>query len=570
MKKRILGLLLALCLVVGLLPVMAMAEASATADFYMANAPTASTNEQTKFSVPLGETKYLSATPLGSGTTLRTTITEVTANDNWCVKIEYPNDGKETVNITLKDATLYNKATNNYKCLTLGSTDNNNFNVNIYVEGTNTLTIRGAATDETNGWNKKYNNAAISSLLAAGRTTTITSVNGGILDIDGVGGKNNQRGIYSANDLVLKDAIVNIDIEGGTSSDYAPCIMSGGNITIDGGIVNLTHGNKISTIYASGSTKLPAQDGGSIGGEPRNITIRNGAVVNSTSGTLGSEPMVSAGAFAASGAVIIDRSDVTIAAASADKSLRPIAVASSTVINEEAKTYVAEFVATITNATAKIAKTADTTAAEFVLEDYTAAVAASTEYRYMKITHECYTTTGDTDCTTADNCSICGAPIPAESAHKAPEKSDCTKDAVCTNPGCTYVFTPASATEHKTTTAQTDCTVAVKCDHCDQIAIAAKEHTVADDGDCTTAEKCSVCNKEVTAAKAAHTYTDNTDASCNNAGCTKTRVVETPKPGTNGSPATGDTMNLTLWFSLMAVSVIGFVSVLVISKKKVA
>ena len=118
---------------------------------------------------------------------------------------------------------------------------------------------------------------------------------------------------------------------------------------------------------------------------------------------------------------------------------------------------------------------------------------------------------------------------------------------------------------------RTDCSKDTLCTVCNKVAVAAGTHTpAADDGDCTTAIKCSVCQTETTKAKDAHAYTDNTDASCNNAGCTKTRVVETPKPGTNGSPATGDTMNLALWFSLLAASVIGFVSVLVFSKKKVA
>jgi len=142
---------------------------------------------------------------------------------------------------------------------------------------------------------------------------------------------------------------------------------------------------------------------------------------------------------------------------------------------------------------------------------------------------------------------------------------------------------------------RTDCSVAANCTVCGKEAIPAGQHSggtatcktkakcatcgkeygelgacapAADDGDCTTAIKCTVCGKETTPAKTAHAYTDNKDASCNNEGCTKTRVVETPNDGTNGSPATGDTMNLPLWFGILGVSLIGFVAVLFLTKKK--
>ena len=46
----------------------------------------------------------------------------------------------------------------------------------------------------------------------------------------------------------------------------------------------------------------------------------------------------------------------------------------------------------------------------------------------------------------------------------------------------------------------------------------------ADDGDCTTAITCKTCGAITTAAKT-HTFTDAADTSCNNSGCTHTRVV---------------------------------------------
>ncbi len=60
---------------------------------------------------------------------------------------------------------------------------------------------------------------------------------------------------------------------------------------------------------------------------------------------------------------------------------------------------------------------------------------------------------------------------------------------------------------------------------------------------------------------------DNNDASCNNAGCTFTRTIETPKPGTNGSAQTGD-VSVFVAAGLALASAVSFGGVTVLRKKK--
>ena len=60
-----------------------------------------------------------------------------------------------------------------------------------------------------------------------------------------------------------------------------------------------------------------------------------------------------------------------------------------------------------------------------------------------------------------------------------------------------------------------------------------------------------------------HAFTDDKDTTCDNEGCKHTRIIKVEKPDD-----TGDTMNLVLWFSILAVSAIGFVSVMVFGKKR--
>ena len=198
---------------------------------------------------------------------------------------------------------------------------------------------------------------------------------------------------------------------------------------------------------------------------------------------------------------------------------------------------------------------------------------------------DCVKAEDDGDCKTAINCVACGkAMVPAKAEHTAGTIADCTKPAMCTNEGCTKEAAPAARTEHEADQDDGDCTTGIKCKHCEVIvtpgaekhtvtnrtdcsvayncevcgkqAFAAGEHTpAADDGDCTTEIKCSVCGKTTTAGEAAHKYTDKNDTTCDNAGCTNTRKVE----GTE-NPKTGDNSAIAVVAALMVTAAAAFVT----------
>ncbi len=228
--------------------------------------------------------------------------------------------------------------------------------------------------------------------------------------------------------------------------------------------------------------------------------------------------------------------------------------------------------------------------------------------RHFKLTHQCKVEADDGDCTTAVACA-CGKEAAAAKQH-AGVITDCTKDTMCTNAGCTKVFEAKKGDDHVAGADDGDCTTAVKCANCEQIVtqaaakhvwdrancsvdgacttpgctqtVTAGTHTggtatckdkakcaecgeeygelgacapKADDGDCTTDIKCSVCDKTTTAGQAAHKYTDKNDTTCDNAGCTNTRKVE----GTE-NPKTGDNSAIAVVAALMVTAAAAFVT----------
>ena len=211
----------------------------------------------------------------------------------------------------------------------------------------------------------------------------------------------------------------------------------------------------------------------------------------------------------------------------------------------------------------------------------TAGEAITSNTRYFKFVHEHKASGTVTDCTAAATCA-CGYAMGASATAHAGVVTDCTKDTMCTNPGCQQVYA-AKRAAHEAKDDDGDCTTAVTCKHCTTVttpaetahkdtrtdcavagtcantgcqhAFAAGQHNPeADDGNCTTAIKCATCGKEAKAGEAAHKYTDKADTTCDNAGCTNTRKVE----GTE-NPKTGDNAALVLVLSLMAASAAAFV-----------
>ena len=210
-----------------------------------------------------------------------------------------------------------------------------------------------------------------------------------------------------------------------------------------------------------------------------------------------------------------------------------------------------------------------------------ATVPDSANFRHFKLVHKHEFVAAGNDCTAAKACA-CGATEAGNGAH-AGVVTDCTKDTMCTNPGCQQVYKAKVADAHEANADDGDCTTAVTCKHCTTVMTAAKEkhadsrtdcavagtctnagcthafaagqhNPAADDGDCTTDIKCATCGKVVTKGQAEHKYTDKNDTTCDNAGCTNTRKVE----GTE-NPKTGDNAALVLVLSLMAASAAAFV-----------
>ena len=230
----------------------------------------------------------------------------------------------------------------------------------------------------------------------------------------------------------------------------------------------------------------------------------------------------------------------------------------------------------------------------------------------FKAIHECAAQADDGDCTTAAKCACGKEAIPAKQHTAGANADDCTKDTMCGNEGCTKVFEAATATAHTPAADDGDCTTDILCSNtgCTQVATKGAEkhvwdrancdvagacttpgctktveagvHTggtatckdkakcdecgaeygelgackpAADDGDCTTDIKCSVCGKTTTAGESAHKYTDKNDTTCDNAGCTNTRKVE----GTE-NPKTGDNTAIAVMAALMVTAAAAFVT----------
>ena len=151
---------------------------------------------------------------------------------------------------------------------------------------------------------------------------------------------------------------------------------------------------------------------------------------------------------------------------------------------------------------------------------------AGTNYKYFNIapcTHE-NTVVQDNDCTKDQQCVVCGNTVAgtANTGHTDPGQTNCTVAVTCSNPGCEVVL--HEATEHTGGTAT--CTSQKQCTKCNTFYGELAAHTPEDDdGNCTTDILCALCREVATPGAPAHTYDDNTDTTCNNAGCTHIRKL---------------------------------------------
>lgn len=561
MKKRILGLALALVMIISLLPLTTFA-ATPQPKFILSDVNL--TDGILEGDVLAGTPVYIVYENVEEGGQVigtKPVLATGTPTDNY-ILLAFDNT-QNVLNITFKNIT-YNRTATTKAFLTItnntGADYNNEFAVALTLEGTNTI---------------------------SGENTNLIFENAGALTITGSGSLNIDTHLASSSalhkrtgDLTIKDTTVNIVLAEDKSSTTG-CIVADGQITFDNANIDI-NGYKCYMVKTGPDYKTLSDD------TTKGITIKNGSNVK----IVGGNTCV----VNTNGEFLIENSSVEISKATVNK--QPAFNKAPKVDGSHSSVMYG-------------ARAADTV---YDLEAGTP-ITTTSNILFFKAVHECVPVEPDDgDCMTALKCSACGNDIlPAKDAHIAGANADdCTKDTICGNEGCTQVYAPKTADAHVPGADDGDCTTAVKCTTagCEKNAIEAKPHEgkdgtyscdqahpckncdknyreagqhigggteatcqkkavcscgqeygelaactpAADDGDCMTAVKCSVCGKETKAAEKAHKYTDKNDTTCDNAGCTNTRKVE----GTE-NPKTGDNTALVLMVSLMATAAAAFV-----------
>ena len=582
MKKRILGLALALVMIISLLPLTAMA-ASPLPKFrmYDPSAPVHSNGNYIESFFSATKTVYVvyeniidtdGTTVLGNKPVIATEV----PTDNY-IKYEFAaatDTTKATATITLKNI--------NYKRVSIDGVNNNafisitknagtsytsEFDVVMVFEGTNT--VEGSTTRIA------FEHTGDATITGSGSFAMTTYTSSTVI----LQKKNEGN-------LTIKNTTLTID-NTYTGTGGTAAIVADGNIVIEGSTVNVSgtkqHAITVGTAYTTESTDTT-----------KGVTIKGGSNVT----LIGGSQIV----LNCNGPINIENSTVEIRKGASND------------------TSFATSVPTVTGSHSSIQAMRNAGNSPSY-KDWVNEQAAGTvltvkddndkliyDYIGFKTVHECTAAADDGDCTTPTSCA-CGKAM-GEAKQHAGVVTDCTKDTMCTNAGCTQVYAAKLGDTHTAGADDGDCTTGIKCVNCDQIAVKGAEkhawdstdcsvartcttngctktaeagaHTggtatckakakcescgaeygelgacapAADDGDCTTDIKCSVCGKTTTAGEAAHKYTDKADTTCDNAGCTKTRVVEGEE-----NPKTGDNTALVLVAALMVTAAAAFVT----------
>jgi len=573
MKKRILGLVLALCLIVGLFPMTAFAEDVSVR--YRLNNPTAPSFDVT---ITPSDTPIYYTTDANKEIVEWTGAEAPTATDKY-IKISYPAATEPVLYVTL----------NNIDVVHTTTTYGDHKHVIHFAQGAYAvvLTLQGKNSIESG------TNDCINTCAANG--TTITG--SGSLTLR----SENAPGCITARrgNLLIKDTT--LDITNAGSSWRHAILLDGFDGVSDLGSNNLTiEGATITATVKTGGLVFFGKYGSSGNGAGNTDTVGT-RTLNIKNSTITAITATGGSVFRTNTPAMIEYSNIIASCSTSSQRLfrvAPVFVGMTAV---------------------GAVHQSGTETEPWDAENYG-------KYRYIQTTHTCAATADDGDCTTADVCA-CGKTVgTAQTAHVAgADDGDCTTATLCGNPGCTKVFAPAPATAHVAGTDDGDCTTGIKCTTagCTKDAVAGKAaHTPktdrtyacneaqpcaectknyreagthtggtatcqekakcascgtaygelaackpdADDGDCTTAIKCSVCKKELTAAKEAHKYTDNADTTCDNAGCTNTRKVEAG--GTGGNPQTADNTALVLVIALTLASAAAIAGVSVLNKRR--
>ncbi len=600
MKKRILGLALALIMVISLLPLTTLAETElAPMPKFVINDP--NLPSRLEDGLPSNKTVYVifedvkdeAGAVIGNKPVIATDIPA----DNY-IKMEFV-DG--VCQITFKNI-KYKRTEADGDMLSIYENKDatNKFDVVLTLEGENTVEGKHPRLTFSNTGN-----------------VTITGSGSLVCDLEHTSNLWIQK--KNDGDLIFKDTTVKATLTN-TSTGGTGAICAAGNIIIDNSTVEVT-GSKC-YILVNGtkySTKLTDTTKG--------ITIKNGSNVTVVSGSV--VPVYT------NGPIKVENSNVEISKSSGNTSC------------------FASSIPYATGVTVQLKKAAGKTPyeykdfADYEIAEGTAINKDDHKFIAYKAVHECTAQADDGDCSTPIAC-VCGKAF-AEAKQHAGVITDCAKDTKCTNEGCTKLF--AAAGTHEAGEDDGDCTTAIKCKNCEAIATPAadahkggeatctakakcetcgkeygelKAHTytrtdcsvdavctvcnevvakggehaggtatckdkakctacgaeygelaackpAADDGDCTTAIKCTICGKEITAGQDAHKFTDNADTACDNEGCAFTRTVEAPTTTTtpndgeenegNGNNQTGDNTPLVLFVSLMVASAAAFVCI---------
>lgn len=561
MKKRILGLALALVMIISLLPAVTVLNVQAeTVTKHIGLFGSTVTVDNDAATTEIADTYYWTTAEDG-------VPVAATAADAWNISFGLV-DGVST--ITLKNATIKDKAFIDLYPSVNGTSTHIGGTININYEGTNNISNTAGSVISSNQSNSNK------------PVVTFTGAEGAELNISGGASKSHvinfqtKASTAKGGSLNFKGGTVNI--ERTVSGHYATLYVTNAALNIEDCDFTVLAKKSNSSICFSAVAvgSAYAYDGANPNGA-RNFTIKNSDVTIDTDNIMGI--LVASGntsgttGTAFNKLIIEGDSDVsvTVANTKGDATDTRGGIVAGTVIVKDSAALEVKATTTVDGATmnAVVLKSEGVTAPDltgyvgqynmYVAEDGEPATAFAAS-NYFKVAFKVCTTHAGviTDCTKNAKCTNPGCKenfytAPANAAHEADaDDGDCTTGIKCKH--CQVIVTEGAAS-HKDT--RTDCAVAGTCANtgCTHAFAAGQHNPAADDGDCTTDIKCASCGKVATKGQAEHKYTDKNDTTCNNAGCTNTRTA-----GTTENPKTGDNTALVLVATLMVAAAAAFVT----------
>ena len=330
MKKTLFSILLILCLVVGLLPVTALADS--TANILLMGSVELSVTEGGAPVYTRNKAFDAANTPDGTSTFQAWTQEICDGTGSWNVKFEWPASGIPT--ITLKDAKFdyYDNDAQAYAYLDKGgdlvSTANRVtsdlesdgssafnllvsaimpapgycFDLDIVLKGNNLVEtgsgfVLGDPGLKANGDEQAaelYAGTHFENLTFTGEGENNTTVN-----CDGIG-----IFTYPGYDVVFNSANLAISTTA-TGTNAIPIHVTSGNLTIDGGKIQVTKSDRAG-IWTQGSGDIIINDGtvsvtGSVGKAPTNGVLQSAGMLIINGGTVNANPKNAVGIYAAAG-----------------------------------------------------------------------------------------------------------------------------------------------------------------------------------------------------------------------------------------------------------------------------